>query len=281
VRRILAGLAAIAMLAAGFLVRRSLDDPERGKAPLTIACVPEALAACNAIARVRVTVTELSPADIEKALRNAAGAAPFDAVVTVSPWPERLKGSTAAVTPRSDVGLVASPVMVARRSAANDTCRAKLSCLVALDGRVAFPDIRSSTTGAIIAAATMKGGSVDAGEIEAETPEAEKLVGQLREATTRQFPLGAIGTLTSAGALLDAAVDVSASIPQDVPGLVLTPAVPATTVQLRLLGFVDDERLATAEAGLRKTLQQAGWSASTTSGVPDVGLMSATYARLA
>ena len=280
VRRILAALAAVAMLAAGFLVRRSLDDPQRGKAALRLACVPEAAAACSSVENS--VVDELSPAEIEKALKGAAGDPPYDAVVTVGPWPERIKGRTEAATPTSDAPLVSSPVVVARRSGVTDTCASKLVCLVGLKGRASFPNVATTTSGAIIAAQTMQGGGVSQNDIAAETDKAVALIAQLRSATAAAngFSSDPITTLTSGGALLDAVVDARVVIPTDAAGLVVTPVVPATTVQLRLIGFTSDERLPDVQSTLRRALTAAGWQTNATSGIPDVGLMSATYARL-
>ena len=266
------------MVAAGFLVRRSLDDPQRGKAPLRLACVKEAVDACNAVDRV--TVTALSPADIEKALRSSAGAPPYDAVVTASPWPERLKGSAQAATPTSDVPLVSSPVVVARRSAIGDSCKSNLSCLAKLKGRVLFPSVADSTSGAIIAAQTMAAAGIDTNSLSAESTKAETVVGQLREATTSAFTSDPITILTSGGGLLDAVVDIDVVIPRDAPGLIVSVAVPPTNVRLRLLGFVNDERLPSVAAKLRAQLTNAGWSLDIATGIPNVGLMSATYDRL-
>ena len=265
------------MLAAGFLVRRSLDDPQRGKAPLRLACVKEAVDACNAVGRV--TVTALSPADIEKALRSSAGAPPYDAVVTASPWPERLKGSAQAATPTSDVPLASSTVVVARRKGVSDSCRSKLSCLANQKGRVLFPSVADSTSGAIIAAQTMAAAGIDTNSLSAESAKAETVVGQLRKATTSAFT-DPITILTSGGGLLDAVVDIDVVIPRDAPGLIVSVAVPPTNVRLRLLGFVNDERLPSVAAKLRAQLTNAGWSLDIATGIPNVGLMSATYDRL-
>ena len=267
------------MLAAGFLVRRSLDDPQRGKQPFRLACVTEAAVACRTVANV--TVAELSPADIEKAVKNAAGDPPYDAVVTVSPWPERIKGRPQASTPTSDARLVSSPVVVARRSSVADTCASKLICLVGLKGRASFPNVTATTSGAIIAAQTMQGGGVNQNDITAETAKAEALIAQLRTATAATgFTSDPITTLTSGGALLDAVVETSVVIPPDAAGLIVNAVVPATAVQLRLVGFTGDERLPAVESTLRRALTAAGWQANATSGIPDVALMSATYARL-
>ena len=265
------------MLAAGFIVRRSLDDPQRGKAPLRLACVKEAVDACNAVGRV--TVTALSPADIEKALRNSAGDPPYDAVVTVSPWPERLKGSAQAATPTSDVPLVSSTVVVARRAGLSDSCRSNLSCLVKQTGRVLFPSVADSTSGAIIAAQTMVAAGIDRNSLSGDSANAETVVSQLREATTSAFT-DPITILTSGGALLDAVVDIEVAVPSDAPGLVVSVAVPPTNVRLRLLSFVNDERLASVAAKLRAQLTNAGWSLDIATGIPNVELMSATYDRL-
>ena len=266
------------MLAAGFLVRRSLDDPQRGKAPLRLACVKEVVDACNAVGRV--TVTALSPADIEKALRNSAGDPPYDAVVTVSPWPERLKGSAQAAAPTSDLSLVSSTVVVARRAGVSDSCRSNLSCLAKQKGRVLFPSVADSTSGAIIAAQTMAAAGIDTNRLINDSAKAETVVSQLREATTSAFTSDPITILTSGGALLDAVVDIDVVIPRDAPGLIVSVAVPPTNVRLRLLGFVNDERLPSVAAKLRAQLTNAGWSLDIATGIPNVGLMSATYDRL-
>ena len=279
-RRILAALAAVAMLAAGFFVRRSLDDPQRGKAALRLACVPEAAAACSSVENS--VVDELSPADIEKALKGAGGDSPYDAVVTVSPWPERIKGVTQAAVPTSDVPLVSAPIVVARRANAPNSCTTStLVCLVALKGRASFPNVRTSTSGVIIAAQTMKGGGIEPTDIAAETDASEALLTKLRVATAANgFSSDPITTLTSGGALLDAVVDAAVVIPKGAAGLVVTPVLPATTVQLRLVGFTGDDRLPDAQSTLRRALTASGWQANATSGIPDVALMSATYARL-
>lgn len=87
-KRFFALVAAVAMICLAVIIRSSIDDGDSSakspSGPVTIACVTELAAQCNALTNVTIRVEDASVT--AKAI--AAGTANIDGWVTFDPWPE-------------------------------------------------------------------------------------------------------------------------------------------------------------------------------------------------
>lgn len=256
-RRILAAVAAIAMVAGGFLVRRGLNNPERGKAPLRLWCVPEAALACNELpgARTgRVVVTVDSPANFESRLKSMdPQALSVDAIVTDPWWIDRAKPLPPAVA--NTTPLAASAIVVAQREG-DANCEGDIRCLT--DRKASIPAIDAGITGPLAAASLFVITKADPANPDSDVVRANAhlLVELMKPIADGITPLQGLTSLK----LLDAVVLSAAEFKQAAPaGVVSRPLRPPTEIRLTLAAYVADARLATLAEDLRAQLLRTGW----------------------
>lgn len=249
-KRVLAAVFAIGLIAAGFFVNGRRADPERGRAPLVLWCVPDAAEACNAVASDRVLVTIRTPKQIERDVVNETQSNVVDAVVTSAEWLARLDDQRRLAVSEA---LASAPVVVVTRATQAPVCVSP-SCLVTGDRKVALPDHRSLTA-ALVLAQSLGGASGDA----LSTKELEFVQGN-GTPTPGIEPLNALLTVR----LVDAVVTLAPAV-NDVKGAKTTQLSPPLTLALDIGTIREDPRIDALTDELRKTLRSQGWSARSTS----------------
>lgn len=269
------------MVAGGFLVRRGLNNPERGKAPLRLWCVPEADTACNALpgARTgRVIVTVGSPQSFEDRLTKMdPQASEVDAIVTDPWWIDRAK--TLPITPTRTTPLGASVIVVVQRT--NDkSCGGAIACVLALGTQASMPSVDQGITGPIAVASAFTDAKVAVGEVDNEAGDAViRLVRPtLRPVAGGITPLQGLTSLK----LLDAVVLSAADFRQAAPaGVVSSPLRPTSEIRVTLAAYTPDKRLTAVVDDLRTELLRAGWQ---TPGAPRTSpsniLLNAVYNKV-
>ncbi len=248
-KRVLAAVVAIGLIAAGFFVNGRRTDPERGRSPLVLWCVPDAADACNAVASDRVLVTIRTPKQIEGDIVNENVASVVDAVVTSPEWLARLddRQRLAVSAPLASAPLVA----VTRATQAADCVSA--SCLVKGERNVALPDHRSLAA-ALLLAQSLGGGTSD----DLSTKQLDFVQGN--GTPTRGIePLNALLTVR----LVDAVVTLAPAV-RGVEGAKTTQLSPPLALALDIGTIREDPRIDALTDELRKTLRSQGWTARAT-----------------
>lgn len=248
-KRVLAAVVAIGLIAAGFIVNGRRTDPERGRAPLVLWCVSDAAEACSAVASDRVLVSIRSPTQIERDIVNENQGSVVDAVVTSPQWLARLddRQHLAVSTP-----LASAPIVVVTRATEAAGC-VSASCLVKGDRKAALPDHRSLTA-ALLLAQSLGGGSGD----DLSTKQLEFVQGN-GAPTPGIEPLNALLTVR----LVDAVVTLAPAV-TDVKGAKSTQLSPPLALALDIGTIREDPRIDALTEDLRKTFRSQGWSARST-----------------
>jgi hypothetical protein len=298
VRRLLAAIAAVAMLFAGYAIyliridsklpwesdstrtttaggsNGPVDAPE-STMQFNVSCISEAEQACASADDVGQTAFTIeSPQSTEKAYGEKASDAP-DAWLTTALSYQRI----ALVRPdlRLAGTLGSTQIMVVTKSGASNpavTCAAKLSC-VAKAGRVAFP-AKNTGVGLWVAAVTMTG-AIPAGEQPStvdDIADGSTVLQGLNDAK-KLSPNNALSNLTSVS-LLDAVVLPEVSLRSIAPtGVNAVPAADTTPIALVLVvgKTVNDKQAKQLRSSLTKSLLANGFDPiKGTIPTPDPGL---------
>lgn len=310
--RILALLAAVAMVVGAVFLRGRLDERKEDKAhPLRLACAVELAQFCQDILGNKaewMTVEHAGTTADRLASAASAEAAGIDGWVTLSPWPQmvdqaRLAAGLPAFFGRTE-RLAATPLAMAvqpGRSAALQTLcgTPRLTCLgeaarkqtwPAIDPkaapgavRIALPSPATSAAGlAVLGAATLDffGGRADLSTTDLEDPAYQDwLVGLSRAATPVDIntflTTPAADVLVGLDAEVRPAIDASARLPKPAA---LYPS-PNITVQavVAVVPGRSGQRLGDAVAEGKSRLSEMGWRdvPAGSDGLPDPGLMAA------
>jgi hypothetical protein len=280
-RRLLAALAAVAMLAGGFLVwntRRNSNGASGSSTTATGAgaafdilwCVPEAVVACR---RVAGRVEQLTPADIESRLTApgiSASQLQVDAIVATKPWLDRWLGIPIGL--HIDPTPVASTQLVAVEKVGGPGCAGDLTCLLKRGSRLALPDLASTSAGTVAAALAIRSKGVTS-IIDALAPAVVTASEQVKESlATPRNSVEALQALLQIN-LLDAAVmtrsEFDSASPANATVSVLKPA-GAVTLHIGVLGNGKP-------ANLRKRLGDALTAEGWTPPVPDAASLSTEF----
>ncbi len=254
-KRVLAAVVAIGLIAAGFFVNGRRTDPERGRSPLVLWCVADAADACNAVASDRVLVTIRTPKQIERDVVNETQGNVVDAVVTSPEWLARLDDQQRLAV---SAPLASAPIVAVTRATQGAGC-VSASCLVKGDRKVALPDHRSLTA-ALVLAQGLGGGTGD----DLSTKQLEFVQGD-GTPTPGIEPLNALLTVR----LVDAVVTLAPTV-KDVKGAKSTQLSPPLALALDIGTIREDPRIDALTEDLRKTLRSQGWTprATGTSSLP-------------
>jgi hypothetical protein len=240
VKRLVAFVAAVALVVGGFVVYNRRTDPERGRAPLVLWCVPDAAAACEAVASSRVLVTVKTPLAMETALSTDTT---VDAIVTSLAWLERADDRAKL---RVSAPLASTPIVVAIRAGTNG-CR-DLPCLTRPATKAALPP-RATLAASIV------GAGVFAGKAEDEL--STNLVDLLRRGGPSTNGVDALTALVTVR-LVDAVVTTKPAT-ANVAGVTVQPVTPAASLGLSIGWVRDDPRLDDLGKSLRSTFTDQGW----------------------
>lgn len=223
-RRILAAVAALLMIAGGFglwAVRTGRFSNDKttsvsiapgsttptDDAPLRIACIPEAENACGSIADPLVGFSIEYPNITEPQIAAKNEAAP-DGWITTALSYERVRFVNDSFADAVDVA--STRIMVVTRlddANAATACKADLGCL-ALASKVSFPAVNTTGTGlsiSTLAATASAGADGSVPVLIDDIPNADAIVAGLQRATKSFDPLNPLAKLTSIH-LLDAVV---------------------------------------------------------------------------
>ena len=264
-KRVLAGLIAVALIGAGFFAHAKRTDPERGRAPLQLWCVADAALVCEAVqsrAAGRVVVTIASPLQVEPSL---AANKPIDAIVTSPAWIKSLDDQSRL---RVQTPLASAPVVVVGRSGASGCV--DLPCLIQPDTRAALP--KSGTLAASIVAA--------AGTKEKTADEIPTLVlDHLRAGGTATAGIDPLTALVNAG-LIAAVVTLKPSA-GGLANVTVRPVNPTASLELDLGWITEDPRLDDLGRRLITEFRRQGWDPATVSpSGPDSTATMAAYVIL-
>jgi hypothetical protein len=239
-KRIAAFVVAVAFIVGGFVAYNARNDPERGRPPLVVWCVPDAAAACEAVASSRVTVAVKTPLAMETALATDTS---VDAIVTSPAWLERADDRAKL---RVSAPLASTPIVVVTRTGTNG-CR-DLACLTRAETKAALPPRNTL-------AASIVGADVFDGKAEDEIP--TELVDILRRGGPSTNGVDALAALVTVR-LVDAVVTTKPAT-ADVAGVSIQPVTPAASVGLSIGWIREDPRLDALAKSLRSKLTQLGW----------------------
>ncbi len=242
-KRVLAAVVAIALIAGGFYANSQRTDPERGREPLQLWCVTDAASVCEALASDRVVVTIATPVEMESTLTAATGPAPINAVVSSPAWLKLLDDKSKLKISSS---LASAPIVVATKSGVS-TCT-DLPCLIAPAARAALP-VPKSLSASIVAA----GGIGDKTEDQLNSAVLE----HLRAGGTASAGLESMTALVSAG-LLSAVVTIEPTT-NGVAGVTVRPVSPSAVLELDIGWIDEDPRLDDLATRLAKEFRAQGW----------------------
>lgn len=276
-RRVLAAVAAIAMIIAGFAAYNLRTDPDRGREAVRMWCIPEAKTLCDDIASTQnVVVTVGSPKDVERQLLRAEpGAAPYDVLVTAHHLVQR-----AMNTPNRPVqtySIASTPIVAVTRTGQN-SCGGDIACLLkSTDSakRTAIPHPTATALGALAGAAAYR--AADLTDATADTEPGLAVEAAIKEGVRsmqRQSldPLVALTTVR----LIDTVFATKAEHELINPaGTEATSLKPATSLQLEAAWLVADPRIATVVDGLKKAATTAKWSGPQSDDKADLALETA------
>lgn len=245
-KRVLAAVVAIGLIAAGFIVNGRRTDPERGRAPLVLWCVADAADACNAVASDRVLVSIRTPKQIEGDIVSEKPGNVVDAVVTSPEWLARLDDRQRLVV---SAPLAAAAIVVVTRATQAAGC-VSAACLVKGDRKAALPD-PGSLAAALVLAQSLAGGTGD----DLSTKQLEFVQGG-GTPTPGIEPLSALLTVR----LVDAVVTLAPAA-KNLNRAKTTKLSPPLSLTLDIGTIRDDPRIDALTDDLRKTFRSQGWSA--------------------
>ncbi len=245
-KRVLAAVVAIGLIAAGFFVNGRRTDPERGREPLVLWCVPDAAEACNGVASSRVLVSIRTPSEIE---RDVTADRIVDAVVTSGPWLDRLEDQRrlAVAAP-----LAHAPLVIVTRTAEPPAC-ASAACFLKGDRKVALPEPTS------LAASLVVAGAVGSDTVDTLTSK------QLTFAQVGGTPMPGVEPLTALVTvrLVDAVVTLGPAT-RNISGVKATAFTPALSLALKIGTIREDPRIDDLTKELRDVFTDLGWEPRTT-----------------
>ena len=260
-RRLLAAIAAVLMVAGGFIVWQtrndsesaSLNDPTTGIK--TIWCVREAETACLA-ANIGIVVV-MTPAAIEAGVA-AAGGIPAnlgaDAIVAPTYWLQRWKQLVTVTVPVAQSELVA----VEKRGSATN-CNGLLTCLANRENRFSMPNIRESSGGLLTAGLALKSAKV-ANPADDADPTTAAVLDAVKKSFLNEDTATMLRNLLTLS-LLDSAVVLKADINTlSSDQAVATPVVPNGKVTLAIGTFANRNAVSIG-ATLTRSLTENGWDA--------------------
>lgn len=239
-KRVLAGIVALALIGVGFMVDSERTDPERGRVPLQLWCVADAAAMCRAVESARVVVTIASPLQVEAALDATT---PIDGVVSSPAWLKRLDDRAKL---RVQSPLVSAPIVVAGRSGERPC--ADLGCLVRPTSRAALPEIETLSA-SIVAAGGTKSAAVD------DIPSA--VVDHLRSGGAGTAGIEPLTALVSTR-LIDAVVTIKPAT-LAVTKIDVRPVTPTAVLELDLGWITEDKRLDGLGRRIIDAARKQGW----------------------
>ena len=249
-KRVLAAVVAIGLIAAGFFVNGRRTDPERGRAPLVLWCVTDAAEACNAVASDRVLVTIRTPKQIEADVVNESEGNVVDAVVTSPEWLARLDDRQRLAV---SAPLASAPIVVVTRATQAAGC-VSASCLVEGDRKVALPDHQSLAAALVLAQGLGSGTGDDL---------STKQLEYVQRGGTPTPGIEALNALLTVR-LVDAVVALAPAA-KDVNGAKTTQLSPPLTLALDIGTIREDPRVDALTEDLRNTFRSLGWSSRSTS----------------
>ena len=249
-KRFLAAVVAIGLIAAGFFVNGRRTDPERGRAPLVLWCVIDAADACNAVASDRVIVTIRTPKQIEADVVNESRSNVVDAVVTSPEWLARLDDQQRLAVSSP---LASAPIVVVTRANQSAGC-VSASCLVEGDRKVALPDHKSLAAALVLAQGL---GSRTGDDLSTK---------QLEYVQSNGTPTPGIEALNAllTVRLVDAVVALAPAA-KEVKSARTTQMSPPLSLTLDIGTIREDSRIDALTEDLRKSFRSLGWSARSTS----------------
>lgn len=239
-KRLAALLVAVALIVGGFAVHNRRTDPERGRPPLVLWCVPDAAAACARVTSSTVSVTLRTPLAMETALVSDPT---VDAIVTSAAWLERADNQNKV---KISAPLASTPIVVATR-AGSTACR-DIPCLAGPATKAALPK-KDTLAASIVAAVAFDGKAED------EVPSAQLDV--LRRggpSTNGVDPMTALVTLP----IVDAVVTIKPAT-ANVAGVSVRAVTPAVSLQLSIGWIQEDPRLEGLAKKLRTAFTAEGW----------------------
>lgn len=239
-RRFAALIVAVALIVGGFVIHNRRTDPERGRPPLVLWCVPDAAAACGRVASSTVTVAVRTPLAMETALTSDTT---VDAIVTSMAWIERADDRAKV---KVSASLATTAIVVATRTGSR-VC-SDLSCLARPATKAALPR-KDTLVASIVAAVAFNGKAED------DIPSAElDVVRRGGPSTNGVDAMTALVTLP----IVDAVVTIKPAT-ANVAGVSVRPVTPAASLGLSIGWIREDPRL----VGLAKKLSAAftaeGW----------------------
>lgn len=242
-KRVLAAIAAIAMIAAGFVINNSRKSGDAAaptsRTPLVLWCVPDAADVCNSVASTSVLVSIKTPLETEAALAKGTR---IDAVVTSSAWSDRMDDRQ-QVKIADPLG--STPIVVASRS--GETVCSDAPCVIKTDTKAALP-VPATLAASIVAALGTGGRPAD------EIPSATVAFLQAGGAPSSGFePLTALVQAR----VVNAAVTTGATA-KTIPGIEIR-SMKGAVLQLTLAWLVDDRRLDEVSTALKARLTTLGW----------------------
>jgi hypothetical protein len=281
-RRLLAAIAAVVMVAVGFIVWQARNDSS-SKTPgtsasdiKTIWCVPEAEAACR---KTTYDVAIYPPTEIETLAKKAGSDSSTlgpDAIVAPAQWLTRY--ATVLPSLRVDRTPLASTEIVSVEKVKGLNCQGKMTCLLAKDVRLGLPSISRTSSGLVVAAIALRAqGATDLSNIDDPkvSGATNALTAHLTFSRTVDDPLTSLLNLS----LLDAAVMTRADFGDlNRTDAVVSPLLPGGSLTVGVAVFGSKN-----QPELHKELQDVllatvGWkSAVTASAGPDDRFLNKTY----
>ncbi|HET7722486.1 MAG TPA: hypothetical protein VFK43_21150 [Acidimicrobiales bacterium] len=302
-RRLLAVVAAAAMVAGSIAIRSRMDRREEDRTnPLRVVCAAELGTVCDALKRTSAQVTvEPAPATADRLGR--AENPEIDGWLVPAPWPQIVDGRRRGLPPLfADVSqpLARSPLVIVMSRALADRCEWK--CLGEAAGRKqakpGHPDPGDNALGALVvaqAAAAFFGRTVDLSTLDLDDAAFAAWFRALERATP---------PLISGGSPLDemlgtgfAAYDAVGTIEAEAAPTLAVSAVrdrvtllypePMATVDVVLAGSGSRLREVAGGDTVRKALAEAGWRVDArgtpplpaTNGLPSPGFIDALRSR--
>ena len=309
-RRLLAVVAAAAMVAGSIAIRSRLDRREEDRTnPLRVVCAAELGPVCDALRRTSAQVT-VEPAPVTADRLGGAEDAELDGWLVPAPWPQIVDGRR---KPRgllplfSDVSppLARSPLVIVMRRDIADRCSSGWKCLGEAvprnQARPGHPDPRDNGFGALIAgqaAASYFGRTTDLSTTDLDDPGFATWFRALQRATpplisgssllnemlgTNFAVYDAVGTIEAEAAptLAESAVQNRAVLLYPEPMATVDVVVAGSGSRLREVAGGDTVRKALADAGWRlgAGAAQTGPPIRPDNGLPAPGFIDALRSR--
>ena len=309
-RRLLAVVAAAAMVAGSVAIRSRLDDREEDRSnPLRVVCAAELGTVCDALKRTPAQVT-VEPAPVTADRLGRAEEAGVDGWLAPAPWPQIVDGRRRRASLQPLFGdvtapLARSPLVIVMSRTVGDRCGRGWKCLGDAAQRnlakPGHPDPRSDGLGALIvgqAAAAYFGRTADLSSLDLEDPGFAAWFSALERATPP--PLSGGSPLNEMLGTNFAAYDAVGTLEVEAAPIVAAPAVrdrvvllypePVATVDVVLAGSGSRLRQVAGGEAVKKALAGAGWrtdAGATPSGpplgatdnLPSAGFLDALRAR--